>query len=588
MKRLFLKLILSVTVLLSACSLAFAVDGLRIVGELPAETMLFSPLEIELEYSGSFKDPYNPKEILLEAVITLPSGETIHYPGFFDRQQSEHISTWAIRFTPYETGLHKVKMQMLNAGAKVQTEDFDVQVAHSAGKGFLQLPAGKAAHKEATYGFEFDSGKPFRGIGMNFGWESRYNIDTSYSIENYHYESFLGEMNKLGMNFFRTWMCPWNLPLEWQQVDSKRYSHEKTYRYNQSAIQKMDQLLEYAGEQEMYFMLALDYHGALKTEEDYFGGNNYWLQHPYNVVNGGPCKEPAEFFTHPEAKERYKNRLRFIMARWGYSPNIAVFEFWNEIDNATDGENIPIASVVAWHKEMAAYFKSIDPYQHMLSTSTSHRPVEGLFELTDLDFSQTHMYGHTDQMEEALEAKHTAYQKPSIIGEIGYDWRTPELPELQLFKDDLKLSLWRGLFSKTPVLPMGWWWEFLYENEGLELFKPVAAFSDRMLGVGSSSFEQTLSLEPVQATGTAGMEVKALKSASGLYAWVNNAAASEGLSEVVLQVENMGVRKEAKAYWYNITTGELTRLKKLRVKKGEISLQWKEGTLPAEFALIIH
>ena len=38
----------------------------------------------------------------------------------------------------------------------------------------------------------------------------------------------------------------------------------------------------------VYLQLTLDYHGMFATQPDYWGGNNYWPQNPYNAALGGP------------------------------------------------------------------------------------------------------------------------------------------------------------------------------------------------------------------------------------------------------------------------------------------------------------
>lgn len=47
----------------------------------------------------------------------------------------------------------------------------------------------------------------------------------------------------------------------------------------------------------------------------------------------GNVKADEDFFTSEDAKARYRNYLRYIVARWGYSPAIAAWEFFNEVDN---------------------------------------------------------------------------------------------------------------------------------------------------------------------------------------------------------------------------------------------------------------
>ena len=70
--------------------------------------------------------------------------------------------------------------------------------------------------------------------------------------------------------------------------------------------------------------------------------------------------------SHPQAREAYKKRLRYIVARWGYSPHIAAWQLWNEIDHGAqvlsavrDGD----ITVEQWHEEMSAYLQQIDVHR---------------------------------------------------------------------------------------------------------------------------------------------------------------------------------------------------------------------------------
>jgi hypothetical protein len=78
-----------------------------------------------------------------------------------------------------------------------------------------------------------------------------------------------------------------------------------------------------------------------------------WKISPYNKANGGPAATPTEFFTSKKAQLRYKDKLRYIIARWGYSTHIAAWELFNEIDNAAftpkDSVIIPFSAIVQWH-----------------------------------------------------------------------------------------------------------------------------------------------------------------------------------------------------------------------------------------------
>ena len=160
-----------------------------------------------------------------------------------------------------------------------------------------------------------------------------------------------------GGNFFRTWMIYWNLPVDWKTVSNNRRYKNTTSPYNESGMKRMDQLVQLCDSLGIHMMLALESHVGYMDDG--------WKISNYNVANGGSAKTPVEFFTLPEARQQYKNKLRLMVARFGYSPSIGAWEFFNEIDNAMYAgkpENrIPDAVISAWHEEMSSYLKSIDP-----------------------------------------------------------------------------------------------------------------------------------------------------------------------------------------------------------------------------------
>jgi hypothetical protein len=55
-------------------------------------------------------------------------------------------------------------------------------MARSKDAWFTVVPSGKDGflHPKSNWAFAFDSGKPFRGIGENIGWESRKSDDSKF------------------------------------------------------------------------------------------------------------------------------------------------------------------------------------------------------------------------------------------------------------------------------------------------------------------------------------------------------------------------------------------------------------------------
>jgi endo-1,4-beta-mannosidase len=74
-----------------------------------------------------------------------------------------------------------------------------------------------------------------------------------------------------------------------------------------------------------------------------------------------------QFFLNPLTREMYRDKIRYVVARWGYSTNIFSWEFWNEIESVEPKEGI-----FAWMREMTAYLRSVDPWRHLIKSSAHH------------------------------------------------------------------------------------------------------------------------------------------------------------------------------------------------------------------------
>ncbi|MES2426386.1 MAG: DUF5060 domain-containing protein [Bacteroidota bacterium] len=441
-----LKLLLGCYLVVSglAAKAQSAITGYKLLNQTVTE---YEKAEWNINIDGVFINPYDQKEVTLDLVLTAPSGNPVTLPCYFDN------GVWKARFAPQEKGKYKYYFR-LNAKAKSVDSKSSTFISE-AGKrqGFL--------HKNDLYTFKFDNGDLFRGIGENVGWEAR-----NFENPKYTYELLLPPLAKNGANFFRTWMCPWNLPLDYQKVNNlKRYSNTTEY-YNPSGIKRMEELLHLCDSLHLYMMLTLD-------------------------MNSG---KQSEWFTGQASMDKYKNKLRYLVARWGYSTNIAAWEFFNEIDNGvfnkSDSVLIPHLYVTNWHDEMSRYLKDIDPYKHLVTTSISHRDIAGMNSIVYIDFNQKHIYKHTEKIPAIYPDYIKTYGKPYVVGEFGYRWEDANPKYAKEADYDYQRGLWFGLFSPTPILPMSWWWEFFHEENMEPYFRSVRAISDQMLTAGKGSFEQ--------------------------------------------------------------------------------------------------
>ena len=365
----FLRLVLpsfaGVVALASAARAAVAATGIESVTRLTAAPALYERVDFVITLTGQWEDPYRSAEAQLDLELVAPSGRAVKVPSYFERGASGATSVWHTRFAPARNRHLPRPLRFPEPRSRTESAPFDFTVAPSAAKGFL--------HLANAWTFRFDNGAPFRGIGENLCWESRsfddsHHFKSLHENQRYNYEYLVGMLAANGGTFFRTWMCQWNLPLEWKQVtDTVRYTDDPGH-FNASAIQRLDQLVELAAMTDTYFMLALDPHGSLL--------GSGWAANPYNRQERRACGHAGGILHPPAARAQYQDRLRYLVARWGYSPHLAIWEFFNEMDNAMYGQKparIPDEVVTAWHTEMSAYLRALDPvrphhhHQHLAS-----------------------------------------------------------------------------------------------------------------------------------------------------------------------------------------------------------------------------
>jgi hypothetical protein len=447
----FLSITFGLVVVLAASVAGQAkIKGFRLNNPIVTE---YEKAEWDIDVSAPFANPYDQKDIALDMVMVAPSGNPVILPCYFESGDSSS-SLWKARFAPREAGKYTYYFRLVCKN----------QDAISNVSAFVSLPGTKQGflHKNNYYTFKFDNGDLFRGIGENVAWESRYFEDPKYT-----YDLLLPPLAKNGANFFRTWMCPWNLPLDYKHTSNpKRYSNTTEY-FNPSGIKRMDELLHMLDSLHMYVMLTLDMNSA----------------------------KSVQWFSSTASMDKYKNKLRYMVARWGYSTNIAAWEFFNEIDNGVfnkaDSILIPHYYVTNWHDEMSRYLKDIDPYGHLVTTSISHRDIMGLNSIAYIDFNQKHIYKHTEKIPAVYADYIQTYGKPYVVGEFGYRWEDANPKYAKEADYDYKRGLWFGLFSPTLILPMSWWWEFFHEQHMEPYFRGVRDISDKMLKASKGDFVQT-------------------------------------------------------------------------------------------------
>lgn len=259
-------------------------------------------------------------------------------------------------------------------------------------------------------------------------------------------------------------------------------------------------------------MLTLLNHGAFSTSV-----NPEWNDNPYNAANGGPLKEPRLFARNAEARELFKRRVRYIAARWGYSPNLLAWEWWNEV-NWTPIDDI---SLKPWVAEMTAHIQQYDPYRHLVSLSyAAAGGSTALWKMPELSFIQIHDYSGNDPAKllplhyQVMSPKYA--NKPILLAEYGY---SADGASARPGRDVVHFhnGLWAAPFSGMSSTAMYWWWDTLIDPQNLwGEYKSISTFLKD---------ENLAALAPAKAQLTPeGATVLALQGQDRALAWVRSDA----------------------------------------------------------------
>jgi hypothetical protein len=422
-------------------------------------------------------NPFDPAVADLRGEFEAPGGEPFEIPGFATREFRRELVGgfeklyprgdlhWRVRFTPTRPGAWRWRLSLRTPAGEAQTPWAELAVDPPApGRhGFLRV-----SERDPRY-LRFDGGAPYFAVGENLAW---YDGRGTYA-----YDDWLAKLAAQGANYVRLWMPSWAFGIEWLRREEGRVvSRLGDYGDRLDRAWQLDYVLEAAETHGIFVLLCIQNHGPFSLD-----ANSQWAENPYNAANGGPLADPLEFFTDETARELFRRRLRYLVARWGHATNLLAWELWNEV-NLVAPTVLP--EVQAWHQEMARELERLDPHDHLITTSVSlGEERTALWQLPEIDFTQTHTYNwpflfDTGRLLLPLSQRARVLGKPTLIGETGADFRGPAET---LATDPAHIGfhdgLWVGVLGETFGTGMSWWWDNLVDPQDLyPHFGAVARF----------------------------------------------------------------------------------------------------------------
>jgi len=383
---------------------------------------------------------YDAGRIAVRLQMRAPSGRRLNVAAFPAPGESvAGRASFLVRWTPDEAGVWRVMPQLrLAGGAWRSGPSRSWRVADAAGRGFVRVDPMNPAM------LRFDDGESFFPIGANIAWY------TNDAIEEYRRR--FDALAAAGGTATRVWLAPWSFLPEWKDTPLRNYANREL------RMEWFDQVLRMAEERGIYLIVAL-------SESGMFDPGARWGDNPYNAANGGPCAAPHDFLTNPDARAAYANQLRYIVARWGYSPNILAWEWMNEVNSAPGFET---ERLLPWLREMSAVLDEYDVHRHL--RTISYASIAGdprVWALPEIEIVQRHEYAQGDPAwfrplpvgQERFRQVREQPNKPLLVGEFGANSDMEHARGAYRQGIHLHNGLWASAFAGMAGAAMYWWWD---------------------------------------------------------------------------------------------------------------------------------
>ena len=514
-------------------------------------------MRLDLTPTGN---PFDPEAVAVDVLLTDAADEELVLPAFWYRDYTHTLSAdgenetftpvgqpaFVARFAPRKEGRYDYRWR-IRRGNKTEEKP---------GGAFLATDArsdGPVVRGGSTRYFQLASGKPLFLIGQNVGW-SRGKTPFADML------SYLDALADSGQNFCRVWLCTWRLGFE----------HEKAGEYDLARAWQVDRFLEHAEKHGITVMLCFENAHDLQTKQ-----SPYWKteKRPSGLIT-----DAKQFYTDPEARRAFRNRLRYAAARWGCSNAVFAWELFNEMEYTLLGPMEMDGAVrdeyfKPWLHEMAAHLKKNDPHAHLVTNSiATDRIWDAMNRFEWMDLVQHHTYlteWDTDGAGKVLSALDwiSEYGKPYLLSEFGgapagvYGQEKNAVHAVDRAGIHIHNSLWAAAMSGSAGTAMNWWWdEFIRPNKLYHHYAGISRFLEDTSWLDPDLTPRDLSTETVRVRLLQGKNWVRLWAQNRAFSWENadKLDTLEPTEAATIRIDNLPTGSYTVEWWDTIK-GEAVR-----------------------------
>ncbi|MEX2134518.1 MAG: DUF5060 domain-containing protein [Acidimicrobiia bacterium] len=382
---------------------------------------IYEKFELVVDLEADFENPFDQREVSLDASFAGPDGSSYAVPGFWDARDS-----WRVRFAPPAVGEWEYRVSVTDHRGTSRPLSGSFEVVEGDGRGWLQIGSDIDPSYSPRY-LAYSDGTP---------WYGRGHADLDMALGGPDANGGLRLFNSMperGENFVMWWPT-WGS--NFIQADYSRYSAAQ--------LEVIDFVLEEAEAADASLTFTVWTHQYLRT------GNHPWGDARWRHNGFSLLTDIEGFFVDEESLAWQENYYRYIIARYAHSPAVAMWQTITEINGTESYDQIN-----PWHEAVNRYFQENDPYRHP-TTATMSGWVDWPEGHAAMDMPQVHLYHELrDPIEVGAQvAEWTGLMwdreaKPNWIGEYGLEGQQ-HYPEL------MHHANWAALAAGASITPTEW------------------------------------------------------------------------------------------------------------------------------------